>query len=106
MEPERRPGQLVASSDGRRPLTVVCLRVHPRQWLHRRRGGGDGGGELWSGAATIAAFATAAIATLAAAVAATIAAAATAVAATAVATTITPAATAAILAAGPAENDL
>ena len=46
VEPERRPGQLVASSDGRRPLTVVCLRVHPRQWLQGRRGGGAGGGEL------------------------------------------------------------
>ena len=46
MEPERRPGQLVASSDGRRPLTVVCLRVHPRRWLQGRRGGGAGGGEL------------------------------------------------------------
>ena len=46
MEPERRPGQLVASSDGRRPLTFVCLRVHPRQWLQGRRGGGAGGGEL------------------------------------------------------------
>ena len=107
MEPEWQQGQLVASSHGRRLLAVVCLRVHAWQFLLRRRGSGDGGGELWSGAATsaafataaatTAAFATAAVATLTAAVAATIAAAAAAVAATTVAATITLAGTAATI---------
>ena len=62
MEPERRPGQLVASSHGRRLLAVVCVRVHAWQFLARRRGGGAGGRELWGGppaAAALAALAAA-----------------------------------------------
>ena len=85
MEPERRPEQLVASSHGRRLFAVVCVRVHVWQFLHRRRGDGAGGGELWSGATTTAVFAAAAAA---AAVAATITTITTATAVAAVAAAV------------------
>ena len=88
MEPERRPGQLVASSRGRRLLAVVCLRVHAWQFLHRRRGAGAGGGELWSGAATTAASADAALAAALASTITTITTIITAAAAATVAATI------------------
>ena len=72
MEPERQPGQLLASSHGRRLLAVVCLRVHVWRWMARRRGGGAGNGELWnSPAAFAAATATAATTAVAAGAAAT-----------------------------------
>ena len=50
LEPERRPGHLVASSNGRSLLAVVCLRVYAWRWISRRCGGGAGFGELrgWS----------------------------------------------------------
>ena len=57
MEPERRPGRLVASINSRRLLAVLCLRVHAWQWMGGRRGGGAGGGELWGSAAVAAAIA-------------------------------------------------
>ena len=64
MEPERRPRQRVGSSDGRRLLAVVYLRVHPALHGYRyirlqgRRGSGAGDGELWSSAAAAALVAT------------------------------------------------
>ena len=41
----------MASSHGRSLLAVVCLRVHARHVLARRRGGGVGVSELWRSAA-------------------------------------------------------
>ena len=84
MEPGRRPGQLVASSHGRRLLAVVWVRVHAWPFLDRRRGDCAGGGELWGSAATTAAVA--AVSALAAAVFSPVALDTAAHAATAVAT--------------------
>ena len=80
----------MASSHGRSLLAVVCLRVHARQLLHRRRGGGVGVSELWRSATALAALVdgpatTVAQPTAAAAAAAQPAAAAAAVAAAAAA---------------------
>ena len=78
MEPERRPGRLVASINSRHLLAVLCLRVHAWQWMGGRRGGGAGGSELWGSASAVAAIAAiaaiAAVATAATAATAVIAA--------------------------------